>query len=225
MAPTDNDAASGEEGTGDAPALGLFEAARRHGAYTWVEQRLFALSGAWAAAPGLPDVARVHLFEASAQHAWHAELWAARLPVLAGVDPDELTRPAGPGAAALFDALGPGAGAASAGRDVAGAATRFLAGLTGVVLPRLLASYHDFSLHLVPVSDGPTIRALALVVADTESELATLGGHGARGGDAGAAGGVRPATPRLEEWRRELGQLVGPGGDGLFRWREREAAG
>ena len=35
----------------------------------------------------------LHLDEVSGQHAWHAELWAARLPVLDGIDREALTRP------------------------------------------------------------------------------------------------------------------------------------
>ena len=41
----------------------------------------------------------------SARHGWHAELWADRLPVLDGVDPEALTRPPSPAAEALFGAL------------------------------------------------------------------------------------------------------------------------
>ena len=36
---------------------------------------------------------QVHLDGQSMRHAWHAELWADRLPVLAGIDPDGVTVP------------------------------------------------------------------------------------------------------------------------------------
>lgn len=212
--------ARGDGGSADAPTsartLGLFAAARRHGAYTWAERRLFALTGSWAAAPGLPDVARVHLFEASAQHAWHAELWAARLPVLAGVDPDELVQPADAGAAALLDALEVSAleGTASDPARQALGARRFLTALAGVVLPGLLASYRGFSRLLLPICDGPSIRALALVVADTESELAALGAHLPGRGPAGPLGDGGGD----EEW---AASLVDPDAtDGLFAWED-----
>jgi hypothetical protein len=38
---------------------------------------------------------QVHLDAQSMRHAWHAELFAERLPVLAGADPDGLTRALG----------------------------------------------------------------------------------------------------------------------------------
>ena len=66
---------------------------------------------------------QVHLDAQSMRHAWHAELWGDRLPVLAGVDPDGLDPPL-PATAALFDALdGVGAGGGGAGVDVAGRPT------------------------------------------------------------------------------------------------------
>jgi hypothetical protein len=151
-------------------ALSLREAAVRVGAYRWVERRLFELTGSWAAAPGLPDGPRLLLFEASAQHAWHAELWEARLPVLPGVDPELLTRPVGRTVEPLLAGLSPGAfdgDAETAGR-------RFLVGLARAVLPLLLVSYRRFGQRLVPVADGPAIRALTLVVRDENEEQGAL---------------------------------------------------
>ena len=46
----------------------------------------------------------MHLDAQSMRHAWHAELFADRLPVRAGVDPDALTAPS-PATAALLAAL------------------------------------------------------------------------------------------------------------------------
>lgn len=180
-----------ERGTGDVEApeetlagavarpLTLEEAAERHGAYRWIEQRLFALTGEWSARPGVPPAARLHLFEASAQHAWHAELWAERLPVLAQMDPDALTRPLGTAAGPLLAALEPSAPSAPDAKGDAlepGVlarleAARFLAGLHRVVLPALLASYGRHRERLSPVADGPSLRALAFVVSDEEAEV------------------------------------------------------
>ncbi len=193
-------------------ALTLDEAAVRHGAYAWVERRLFELTGSWAAAPGLADRARPLLFEASAQHAWHAGLWEDRLPVLAGVDRAGLVRPAGHAAAPLLDGLAPGAWEA----DAETAGRRFLVGLSRVVLPLLLTSYRGFARRLVPVADGPAARALTLVVRDEEEELAA----------AAAAADELLGTPEASQeeaaWTRGLGDLVGTGGadDGLFPWSE-----
>lgn len=153
----------------DAPgALPLHEAAARHGACCWVERRLFALTGAWAAAPGPADEARVRLFEWSSEHAWHAQLWADRLPVLADVDREGLVQPQRDALVAAFELLEPGAGA--------GAAAGFLAALARVVLPGLLAAYRELGDRLAPVADGPAARALTFVVRDERDELAAVAG-------------------------------------------------
>ena len=203
----DPGAAHGEHG-----ALRLQEAAARHGAYCWVERRLFELTGSWAAAPGLPDGARLFLFEASAAHAWHAELWEARLPVLAGVDREELTRPLGGAVEPLLAALETGV----FGGDDETAGRRFLVGLARVVLPLLLVSYRRLGQRLVPVADGPAIRALTLVVRDAEEELRAV--EALVDGLLAAPEAVQQAA----EWTRALGDPVwrGDGDDGLLPWSE-----
>ncbi len=85
-------------------ALPLERAAELVGAYRWVERRLFELTGAWAAEADLPAL-QVHLDRVSTEHAWHAELWEDRLPVLDGTDREALTRPVGPALGPLVDAL------------------------------------------------------------------------------------------------------------------------
>ena len=201
---------------GERGALTLLEAAVRHGAYRWVERRLFEVTGSWAAAPGLPDGARVFCFEASAQHAWHAELWEARLPVLAGVDPERLTRPHGQAVEPLLSALAPGA---REGDDET-AGRHFLVGLSRVVLPLLLVSYRGFGQRLVPVADAPAIRALSLVVRDEEEELTA----------AEAIVDELLTGPELAqeaaEWTRALGEPVPHRGDGddLLPWSEADFA-
>ena len=209
------------------PPLTLHEAAVRHGAYRWIELRLFELTGAWSAAPGVPNAARVHLFEASAQHAWHAELWADRLPVLAGVDHDALTRPLGPVLVPLFDALGaaPQGGAAAPDAAAAGdagdaAALAFLAGLSRVVLPALLDSYRRHREALSEVADGPSLRALALVVRDEEAEVAEAGAVLEAITPGATATGDVDALARLLEGT----DGPGPAGD-LVPWPEDAATG
>lgn len=124
------------------------------GGYRWIEQRLFELLGGWAAEATQPKL-RVHLDEQSARHAWHASLWADRLPVRDGVSADELT--VAPAVAARVLAL----------LDQSRAETvPLLAGLYRVVLPRLVTGYTRHLGATAPVSDGPVIRALRLVVAD-----------------------------------------------------------
>ncbi len=144
------------------------------GEYRWIEAALHRLLGAWVADMPVAAV-QVHLDAQGMRHAWHAELFADRLPVLAGVDPDGLTRPS-PATAALLAAAegiepvaeGPGSTWPEAGTGPAarpGALPR-LAGLYRVVLPRLVTTYTRHLRVVAPVADGPLRRALRLVVRD-----------------------------------------------------------
>ncbi len=200
----------------DRGALRLQEVAARQGAYRWVELRLFELTGSWAAAPGLPDGARRLLFEASTSHAWHAELWWDRLPVLSGVDRERLTRPIGSAVEPLLASLVPGAFPADG--EIEG--RRFCVGLARVVLPLLLVSYRRFGERLVPVADQPTIRALGLVVSDTEEEL-----EASEVATDALCDGPEVAQ-QAAEWTRSLGDPVWTGGDGeeLFPWSQADLA-
>lgn len=155
----------------DAPTLTLADAGALVGGYRWMEHRLFQITGSWAATCADPAT-RIHLLESSLQHAWHAGLWADRLPVLDHVDPEALTVPSGPAARPLFDAVwalaaheSPAGGAGSPASDV-----RRLAALYRVTLPRLVAGYSHHLAMASPVAEAPTIRALRLVLRDeTES--------------------------------------------------------
>ena len=155
-------------------ALPLGRTAALVGEYRWIESALYTLLGSWVAEMPVAGV-QVHLDAQSMRHAWHAELWGERLPVLRDVDPDALTV-ASPATAALFAALagaepaddGPGATwpPADAGpRPQPGALPR-LAGLYRVVLPRLVTSYTRHLRVVAPVADGPVRRTLRLVLND-----------------------------------------------------------
>jgi hypothetical protein len=144
------------------------------GEYRWIENALYRLLGEWVIDMPIPAV-QIHLDAQSMRHAWHADLWAERLPVLSGVDPDGLTVPSGP-TTALFAALsgtvppadGPGSGWPSVGEDVfehPGALPR-LAALYRVVLPRLVTSYERHLRVASAPTDGPVARALRLVLND-----------------------------------------------------------
>jgi len=143
------------------------------GGYRWIEQALFELLGSWVGDVALPAV-QVFLDGQSARHAWHAQLWADRLPVLTGVDPDGLTRPPEPAGVVLAALAGhapaDGASFASDGQDGSAAGPQGvlprLAGLYRVVLPRLVVSYGRHLAATSAVTDGPVIRALRLVLAD-----------------------------------------------------------
>jgi hypothetical protein len=157
-----------------AGALPLERTAALVGEYRWIETTLFTLLGSWITDMPIAGV-QVHLDAQSMRHAWHAEVWGDRLPVLAGSDPDAVTRPSA-ATAALFAALdgvepvdeGPGATWPPADRAAAprpGALPR-LAGLYRVVLPRLVTSYTRHLGVVAPVADGPLRRALRLVLRD-----------------------------------------------------------
>jgi hypothetical protein len=145
-------------------ALTLTRSAELYGAYRWMERRLFELTGSWAAEAVEPEV-RLHLDVVSGQHAWHAELWEARLPMLDGTDREALTRPGGPVAEPLFGALSEPA-----------TTVERLAGLYRVVVPRLLVTYHRHLQRAAPVADAPAVRALRLVRRD-EVESWEAGEH------------------------------------------------
>ena len=158
----------------DALPLPLADTAALVGEYRWIESALYRLLGEWVTDMTVAPV-QVHLDAQSMGHAWHAELWAERLPVFAGADPDALTVPSRP-TSALFAALSgtspptdlPGSSWPPAGDDQfdhPGALPR-LAGLYRVVLPRLVTSYERHLGAVSPVTDGPVTRALRLVIND-----------------------------------------------------------
>ncbi len=121
-----------------------------------MEHRLFEVAGEWAGSPTALDPAvRVHLDEVSIRCAEHAELWAERLPVLDGVDPELLSRPPSATVDRAFEAL------ATEGQGI----TR-LSGLYRVMVPRLLVTYDRHLARANPATDGPVIRVLGRVSTD-----------------------------------------------------------
>ncbi len=98
----------------------------------------------------------------SMRHAWHAELWAERLPVLAGVDTERLSVPSRP-TQAVFAAL---EGEGLPGAEGPPGALQRLAALYRVILPRLVTSYVRHLRIASPITDGPVTRALRLVLHD-----------------------------------------------------------
>ncbi|MGH9125941.1 MAG: hypothetical protein ACRDZ8_14620 [Acidimicrobiales bacterium] len=132
----------------------LLGAARVIGGYVWLEERLFEIVGGWV--PSVPEPAVKLRFEAdSHHHAWHASLWRERLPALREVEPDAFVAPATP---PLEQALS----------SVAQSATTVerLVSVYRVLAPRLAVGYQRHQERASAVADGPTIRALDLVLAD-----------------------------------------------------------
>jgi hypothetical protein len=138
----------------EGPALTLHESARLIGHYRWVEIRLFEMLGGWVPEVGELD-AKLMVAAHAPHHAWHASLWRDRLPELSGVDGDELTIAAGVDLVGFMDAV------QSAERTI-----ERLVGVYRVVLPRTIACYAAHLDRASDVADGPTIRALNLVLSD-----------------------------------------------------------
>jgi hypothetical protein len=142
----------------------LEESARRIGHHAWIELRLFETLGAWVT--DVPELeAKAVVATQSYHHAWHAELWHGLLPSVPHLHAPDLVVPADPATAAQIDSLGAATGTVAR-----------LALLYEDVLPGLIAAYSDHLGRTTPVTDGPTIRALRLVLADEEEDART-GGH------------------------------------------------
>lgn len=145
-------------GIGPEPALPLSLAglAGLVGRYLRVEEGLFAVLGGC-----LPAVAgaeaKMMLSAHGYHHAWHAELWQQRRPE-AAVEGGEPEPPGGHPLEAL--------GAALAASGAPGSTLEVLVGTYRVVVPRLITAYRRHLDQATPLSDGPVIRALRLVLAD-----------------------------------------------------------
>jgi hypothetical protein len=137
--------------------LSLEASARRIGHYCWIEMRTFEILGAWTAAVPEPTV-KAALAAHSRQHGWHAEVWHDLLPVIGEMGVDSYIAPASPELVSFVEAL-----AAPEGADLT---IEKLVGAYRVLLPHTAVTYGDHLEHASPISDGPTIRALRLVLSD-----------------------------------------------------------
>lgn len=139
------------------------DSGRRIGHHAWVEMRLFEVLGGWSGTVAEPRT-RALLATASRHHAWHAELWHDLLPDLPHLPVADLVAPDEPTAAivATLEAVD---------------ATDPRATLAAVhdALPRLVARYAGHLERTAPVSDGPIIRALGLVLTDLDGDGRALG--------------------------------------------------
>ncbi len=190
-----------DRSAGPLAPLSLEESARRLGSYLWLELALFEILGSWVQAVPELDV-KLRLGAHSAHHAWHAELWAKRLPVLREMDPVALTRPASDGAAALVDAV----------RQPAApeATIEKLVGVYRVLVPATIAAYDDHLARASALSDGPTIRSLGLALADERADGAegeALLAAMLTGPDEARRAAAHQAS--LESLAREVGGIVG----------------
>ncbi len=145
---------------------GIDELAGLIGAYCWVENRIFGLSGVWATGTadglwsGLEPAQRVWCAGVSRRHGLLAARWAERLPVRAGVDRGALvTAPTGPLAGA-FDAL-----------DGASDPRTGVAVLVETLLPRLQGVYGAHRQTASPVSEASVLEVLTGAHQDLAAEI------------------------------------------------------
>jgi hypothetical protein len=137
--------------------LSLEASARRIGHYCWIEMRAFEILGAWAATVPEPAV-KAALATHSRQHGWHAEVWHDLLPVIGETGVDSYIAPASPALGAFVEAL--------AAPEAADLTIEKLVGACRVLLPHTAVTYADHLDHASPISDGPAIRGLRLVLSD-----------------------------------------------------------
>src|SRR5262245_20594683 len=137
--------------------LPLEAGARLVGHYCWIEMRAFEILGAWTASVPEPAV-KVTLATHSRQHGWHAELWHDLLPVIGETGVDAFVTPPGGALAAFVEAVG--------APEAPELTIEKLVGAYRVLVPHLVGAYRRHLDLTSPISDGPTIRALRLVLAD-----------------------------------------------------------
>jgi hypothetical protein len=172
------------------------------GACSWVESRLFEVLGAWVPTVPEPEV-KAFLATHAREHAWHAELWHDQLPTAGELTPECLTRPANHGIAALVTAL--------VEPDGPGPTAERLVGAYRVLLPRMIAVYSAQLAAASPITDGPVLRALRLVLRDEVEEW--IGGEAVLQTLLGTEEQVRSAAShqaRLEWMMASSGGVTGP---------------
>lgn len=189
--------------------LGLDEAARRAGHYAWLERRLFEVLGRWSTTVPEPDV-KVCLAEHSRHHAWHAELWHERLPELREVVREDLVVPPDDRGASVAEALVKGA----EGSDYT---LEKLVGIYRVLLPRLVAAYRGDLELASPITDGPALRALRLILRDDLEEweeaerlIQRLVGDAADAKRAGARAAAVEAAVVAAQWPTVISSTDSP---------------
>jgi hypothetical protein len=132
------------------------------GHYAWLEWRLFAITGAWAARGDGDAAVRVWCAAASRRHGQLATRWAECLPVRAGVDAGALVRPPSEELADALERLG-------ALEDGVVATTTLVLG----VLPRLADLYGSHLATASPVSEAAVAEVLSdagrIAVGETRS--------------------------------------------------------
>jgi hypothetical protein len=142
----------------DPMVVPLQDAARKIGAWCWAERRCFELLGGWVHDTPEPSV-KALFARHSRHHAWRSERWAEILPGAYVPPPAELTAPTAE--ASWFDRMGTDSPSASR-----------LVGHYHVLYPALLAAYDASPVVMHPVTDGPALRAIRIILGDARHDLA-----------------------------------------------------
>lgn len=137
--------------------VGLHDAAAKIGAWCWAERRCFEILGGWVADTTEPDV-QVLFATHSRHHAWRAERWEEILPRAYVAAADQLI--AAPADAVAFDLL-----------EALEPTGKRVAGHYDVLLRALLAAYEASPAVMNPVTDGPALRAIRIIVGDIVHDL------------------------------------------------------
>lgn len=162
-------------------AESIEQSGRRVGAHAWVAARLFEVTGRWSTTVDDPR-ARVRLGVASRRYGWHAELWHGLLPSVPHLGVDDLVAPddLAPLLAEIDELDTSGGDAADGDADTGDAGTGTgtghadtvkLATFADRVLPAVIDDLERHRAVTTPVTDGPTIRVLTLVLADLRADL------------------------------------------------------
>lgn len=129
-----------------------------------LEEATFSLLGAWV--PTVPEpAAKALLAEQALHHAWHASLWRKRQPEVHGLAPGDPVE-----AAVALDRLLEVLAAMAAGTGEGDATLERLTGIHVVLADARRALYAGLQATASPASDGPLLRALALVRPDQERD-------------------------------------------------------
>jgi hypothetical protein len=119
--------------------------------------RAFEILGAWTVEVPEPDVKAV-LATHSRQHGWHAGLWHDLLPVIGEGGSESFGEPRSGALTTFVEAL-----AAPRAPELT---LEKLVGAYRVLMPHAVAAHRQHLDRTSPISDGPTIRALRLVLSD-----------------------------------------------------------
>lgn len=131
--------------------------AERVGRYAWAETTLSEVLGRWVGTVPETDVAR-RIGSHCHKHAWHAELWRARLPELGEMNPDRMTRPANDAMVRFIEAMSE--------PEAPELTIEKLVGVYRVFIPRFIAAYTHHLDSTDEITDAPSVRALRFILQD-----------------------------------------------------------